>query len=889
VTDGDYTDNGKAVDVNQRFGRRKEMREIIKNTKGAVTVFVTLMLIPAILVSGTAVDLARIHTARSILQDANQLAANTVLSQYNALLYDLYGLFGVAEDDPVMAELLDNYIKVSIFGESGQDRSLGTLQIFYGSNISLDDPLFADDKNLRNENVLRRQIEEYMKFRGPVIIVQDMLDLLGSSTFKEDTGVINDKLEIESAIAEIHEKYKELYDAIIAADKCDKINGGIIGGTVGTVSSSLDLIRLQFVNLKECYEAWEKAEDPEVKDDYAAKYKAILTNIRIRTIGGRVGSNWVNGRWQNVTTTPAQGLNVTIERSKDHADTHKPKFDAVVNIARQIDSMKSELSRKINELERRINNGECNEELRAALTERTGSPSKSMIERYRDILNWNNIENMAIIYKDGGYRYIDEVMKPLLDDVRYRNANNISGLSLSRIQLENILTNSTFALSSNVSASNSRTATLAGYTKNNISYNIPPGFHRFGDYPGDNQAFFEELTQMMNQPDIPPVKLYDGQSDTDGSDSEDKQRNLITGVLDLVSAAYAGLTNDPLGAQYINSNDDSSDDAMDTQDISNLVSEASNEPVANVISDPLGSVGRAADYILLLSYCTSVFSNYTTARPDSTGKSRDELSGISFPKSVTGIPLSPEVNYFFQSEWEYLYNGSENAGTNLSAVSRLIYIVRLVCNYITVFSVSEVNIIVTGIRVAFAWSPLLALILGELARAAFVAAESAIDVAILRSGYKVPFIKSGKSGEWICSPSGVASALADITAGTLGANSNDDKGLSYSNYLTFFFLAKALTGSDTATELAKRTADLIEWNIINYKNSIYSDEDKMTEALSDSSRFKLLNMKTDFSLTATADMRMLFLSMLLAQNFSSSRGIGISATMPVTVTDHRGY
>ena len=134
-------------------------------TKGAVTVFVSLLLIPAILVSGTAVDLARIHTARSVLQDANQLAGNSVLSQYNALLYDLYGLFGVAKDDPILGKLLDEYIKVSVFGEPMQDKTLGSLQLFYGSDISLGDLSFESGKNLGNADVLRRQIEEYMKFR----------------------------------------------------------------------------------------------------------------------------------------------------------------------------------------------------------------------------------------------------------------------------------------------------------------------------------------------------------------------------------------------------------------------------------------------------------------------------------------------------------------------------------------------------------------------------------------------------------------------------------------------------------------------------------------------------------------------------------------------------
>ena len=879
------------------------MRKFINNTKGAVTVFVTMLLIPAMLISGTAVDLARIHTARSIIQDANQLAANSVLTQYNALLYDLYGLFGVAEDDPILAQLLDEYIKVSVFGDIGQDKSMGTLQLFYGSNISLEDPIFMNNKNLRNEDVLRRQIEEYMKFRGPVVIVKDILDLLGSSTFKEDTGVINDKLEIDSAIADIYEKYKELYDAIQAADKCDQVGGGIVGGTVGTVSSSLDLIRQQFVNLKVCYEAWKAAVEEESEEvdnttlikDLAAKYRAILINIRSRTIGGPVGSNWSNGRWLS-SSTP-QGLNKTIENAKDHADTFKPKFDVVVDIAREIDEMKDELSRKIDELEARLDSGECNAELHAALTEETGSPAKSMIDRYRDILRHNDIEGMSNTFKDGGNMYIDEIMKPLLDDVRYRNGNNPAGANLTRAQLESISSSSAFTLSSSTFAANSSAARLVSYTKSNITYNVPPGFLKFGDHP-ENKEFFEELEQIMNRGDVPPIKLYDEQKEASGKTSADKQRNMIKDLLELANKAYKGLANEPLGARYIHGKNDSETEAMNMQDITKLIPQAMNESVTDVISNPTLSLTRAADYLLLLSYCTSVFSNYTTTKPDSVGKTRSDLSEINFPNSITGIPLSPEVNYFFQSEWEYLYNGNENASKNLSSVTRLIFLVRLICNYITVFSVNDVTRVVETIRAAFVWSPPLGLILGELARAAFVAAESTIDVATLRAGHSVPLIKSGKSGEWKCSLSGIKKLLADVASNNFGGGEKnetnekketDEKGLSYSNYLTFFFVGKALLGGDAATELAKHTANLIEWNVVNYTNGIFSDESKMEDALSETSRFKLIDMKTDFSLCTTVDMRMLFLSMVFAQDFSSSRGIGMQTTMPVTVTDHRGY
>ena len=78
---------------------KKLLQRWKRDCSGAVTVFVTLMLVPAVLISGTGVDLARLYVARSEIQDANQLAANATLASYDALLQDLYGLFGVMQTD----------------------------------------------------------------------------------------------------------------------------------------------------------------------------------------------------------------------------------------------------------------------------------------------------------------------------------------------------------------------------------------------------------------------------------------------------------------------------------------------------------------------------------------------------------------------------------------------------------------------------------------------------------------------------------------------------------------------------------------------------------------------------------------------------------------------
>ncbi|MDR0492004.1 MAG: DUF5702 domain-containing protein, partial [Oscillospiraceae bacterium] len=327
-------------------------------------------------------------------------------------------------------------------------------------------------------------------------------------------------------------------------------------------------------------------------------------------------------------------------------------------------------------------------------------------------------------------------------------------------------------------------------------------------------------------------------------------------------------------------------------DILKLIPEAFSNPVVGVIEDPNGSLKSAGDYLLLLTYGTSAFSNYTTTRPESLGKTRDDLSGIDFPDSVTGIPISPRVNYFFQSEWEYLYHGSKSADENLSAVTKLLFVVRLICNYITVFSVTDVTMVVTAIQAAFAWCPPLGVILGELARAAFAAAESLIDVASLRSGHKVPLFKKAATGEWVCSPAGVLRAVGNTVASAVSKDGVEkEKGLSYTNYLLFFLVAKALfyTGAErnAATELAIRTGNLIEWNVINYKSNANADEEKMAAALTDSGRFRLSDMNTDFIISTSANIRMLFLSLPFARR--GVNGVLPPSAMQLIVTDYRGY
>ena len=187
---------------------RRFILKLRNDCKGAVTVFVTLILLPALLITGIGVDVARIYSANSIVHDANQMAANSALASYDALLQDLYGLFGIMIEDENFASSLDDYIKYSIYPKDsrsgvfsvggGPQNEVGALHLFYGSDPKSITFTPKSGQDLSNPDVLRRQIEEYSKFRAPVIIVQDLISRI--ETFQKiqaDADVIKDKMDIE--------------------------------------------------------------------------------------------------------------------------------------------------------------------------------------------------------------------------------------------------------------------------------------------------------------------------------------------------------------------------------------------------------------------------------------------------------------------------------------------------------------------------------------------------------------------------------------------------------------------------------------------------------------------------------------------------------------------
>ena len=115
--------------------------------------------------------------------------------------------------------------------------------------------------------------------------------------------------------------------------------------------------------------------------------------------------------------------------------------------------------------------------------------------------------------------------------------------------------------------------------------------------------------------------------------------------------------------------------------------------------------------------------------------------------------------------------------------------------------------------------------------------------------------------------------------------------------MLFMFIGQAVFMTkggidEAASTLAKRCGQLIEWNIINYNSNVGSlprnlRPATMNGAIKMPDVFRLSDMYTTFSFTLKTEMRMMFLSMPIAQE--GLNGVIPPRTLEIQVVDRRGY
>lgn len=872
-----------------------------KGSKGAVTVLVTLLLVPALLITGSGVDIARIYTARSIVQDANQMAANAALTQYDAMLQDLYGLFAISTEDENLQKMVTEYVNLSLYGTENPQPGSGDTGAFALFSGSVSSTKVETQKSLGKTEIktnsaavseLRHQIEEYAKFRAPVAIASEIIDRLKAfDQIKANADVIEDKTAIDSMVSDLQTLCKEVKKAI---DDADKIKGEQ-EKLINELNDLLDEVNRQFKQMETYRKKYESVAagslfEDEEKEEYDRAYNTFLDNMSKLANGGKNltikkwvegGSNdegdWEYGEAETEKNYPRSFKDLTAAVADPQLrNKWSGWMDTMVNKCAQLDTKCKIIKTECANLRRKLDSGKCSpelaEEMKKQLEEyeklalEKAEPMGAEVRKYNDERITKFIENFTGIV----YGNLDQDNEPTASN--YVDMQTLAHLERNPEYAINVVETNK-GLHGDRKADETKLGKMAGMKGYHYAFRYRCA--KFSDssvFGQDNKDFYELLKAIVKA--------------KDDTESEVTIDNIIK-FIGKVRKKLDGLYNyTPQGAKYYKA--PASDEGEEpfgkggswddkdgvTGEIDNAMEEV------NILVKGLDQVSRKA---LLVAYGSEMFSCYADENTKEDPKAERRIS-------LAGVPMDTNVNYFYQSELEYLYHGNLGSATaNLLAVSGTILAIRFVFNYVATFTVGIVKTTISTIKSSLSAIPVIGpavgLAVGELARIAFALGESVWDLTDLRNGDPVPLIKNDDT--WQLSLVNFAKEVGEMIPpeeNNALSGVETETGWYYIDYLRIFLLLV------DGNKIAERMEDLIELNVTNAKNKVYGKGEKISgnEAkITGVDYFELDKQAVSVKVSTEVELRFLFFPLGYFQKGINGAVAPTSAVL--NTEDYRGY
>ncbi len=188
-----------------------------KRQQGAISVFLSIILLSTFLFSAVVVDGGRIYAARNIVSGAGQLALNAGLSNYDVALKDAYGLIAMSRTPEELQDNLHTYFVDSLGACGITEEDYNTALVFLqmassGESFSSQE---VDHTEICRGPVMEQQVLEYMKYRAPITVGTGILDKLKNGKEMEAAKkVADDELQTAKAASDVEKELKKLMELV---------------------------------------------------------------------------------------------------------------------------------------------------------------------------------------------------------------------------------------------------------------------------------------------------------------------------------------------------------------------------------------------------------------------------------------------------------------------------------------------------------------------------------------------------------------------------------------------------------------------------------------------------------------------------------------------------
>lgn len=183
------------------------MKTKATNDRGAITLYLLIVMLAMIFLLGSLFDMARVMAAKKALERAANASARSVLADYNTDLRS-YGLYGLADKSKAGTRFSD-YL----------DKNLAKTGFFdYKIESTSVDEKTLDDSSLGDQAILKQQILQEMKYRAPIELTTKLV-----AAFRP-FGKMAGQYSKANEIGELQKKRQDAIDNAnkTISDKCKK-------------------------------------------------------------------------------------------------------------------------------------------------------------------------------------------------------------------------------------------------------------------------------------------------------------------------------------------------------------------------------------------------------------------------------------------------------------------------------------------------------------------------------------------------------------------------------------------------------------------------------------------------------------------------------------------
>lgn len=164
-----------------------------RRNRGAVSVFLVLVLVPCIVISSIFVDLSRVYLSQASANSAADLALNTLLTNYDKELSEYYGLIGSCQTVEQFYTVSAEFFLRTLKSQDLSDDEILLLSGVY-ADATNDDTIYdllqvecsdatvsaVTGANLGQPAFLKDSIVEFMKYRAPIEMAATLIGRIRS-------------------------------------------------------------------------------------------------------------------------------------------------------------------------------------------------------------------------------------------------------------------------------------------------------------------------------------------------------------------------------------------------------------------------------------------------------------------------------------------------------------------------------------------------------------------------------------------------------------------------------------------------------------------------------------------------------------------------------------